>query len=139
MLLSVLSCYSTLDYRLSSRWSGACFGFLVVTVFCVGCGKEANHPAPRVQTRGTLLPACEVASPPPFPAGSDGAEFRAIVLLTVSVDGSGEDLCYLRLETQGDLEGTAMADRADWRFNPAHAGQKRERLVVYRLRKRESD
>lgn len=100
-----------------------------------GCAKNQASPQAATSTQGALLPSCGDPEPPHFPAESAGAEFRAIVLVTVSKGGGGEDLCYLRYESRGDFEQTALADRADWRFDPAHAGQKRERLVVYRLSK----
>jgi hypothetical protein len=115
------------------RW--VAYSLIGALLLCGACTKKQGSPDAQLVSHGALLPSCGDPNPPQFPPASEGAEFRAIVLLTVAEDGSGEGHCYLRFESRGDWEGTAMADRADWRFDPAHAGQKRERLVVYRLSK----
>jgi hypothetical protein len=115
-------------------WSSTFNLFLPLALaFALGCGATSKKEAKEPSTVGELLPACPPAEPPAFPPDSEGAAFRAWVALKVVKDGKATDLCYQRVEVRGGTEEKAMADRHDWTFPLEHAGQRRERIVVYRL------
>lgn len=71
--------------------------------------------------------------PPVFPASSEGADYRAILLLTIGEDGSAQEICFRRAEGPLRYEEKALADRAQWKYSSEHAGQKREKVVTFRL------
>ncbi|HSC89868.1 MAG TPA: hypothetical protein VLC09_21480 [Polyangiaceae bacterium] len=83
-----------------------------------------------------LLPPCAAdgKEPPAFPHATEGADYRAIVLVTIGDDGRASHLCFRRVEGPLALEQKALADRGEWRFPVDQAGQKRERTVTFRLR-----
>lgn len=98
---------------------------------------EDNQPTvtrqPSMSER--LVPECitdRVATK--FPKSSEGAAFRAIVNLVIGPDGLAQDICYRRVEGPLDMEEKAMGDRLSWKFDKKFAGQKREKLIIYRTR-----
>ena len=95
---------------------------------------ETSAP-PRVVS-GPVLPRCpeDPALPPPaFPQQTEGADYRAIVQVTVGDDGTALSPCVRRAEGPPDLEEKALKDRHEWKWDPKFAGQKRDHIVSFRL------
>lgn len=81
-----------------------------------------------------LFPPChEGGAPPEFPSKTEGAAYRAIVHFRISAAGKPEQPCFARVEGPLDLERKALADREQWTFPVEQAGQRRERIVFYKL------
>lgn len=80
------------------------------------------------------LPSCNSdKAAPEFPEESEGAAFRALILLTIGPDGSALDPCYLRAEGPPKYEKKALSLRKTWKYDAAYAGQKREKLITWRV------
>jgi hypothetical protein len=133
------------------------FACVVVFILAAGCSGSTERPAesapneekeqsieslfedppPEVSDEPTmserLLPQCATdKSATKFPRSSEGAAFRAIINMVIDSNGRAKDLCYRRVEGPLDVEEKAMSDRNDWKFDKKFAGQKREKLIVYR-------
>jgi hypothetical protein len=83
---------------------------------------------------GPSFPKCaaEESVKAKFPERTNGADYRAIVRLTIAVDGRPQDVCMLLAEGPTELEGKATEGITDKRYNPEYAGQKRDVVVTYR-------
>jgi hypothetical protein len=83
---------------------------------------------------GPKFPKCasEEAAKAKFSERTNGADYRAIVRLTIAPDGRPQDPCLLLTEGPEELEGKATAGIVDKQYNPAYAGQKRDVTVTYR-------
>jgi hypothetical protein len=83
---------------------------------------------------GPKFPKCaaEEAAKAKFPERTNGADYRAIVRLTIAPDGRPQDLCMVLAEGAAELESKATEGIVDKRYNPEHAGQKRDVIVTYR-------
>lgn len=79
------------------------------------------------------FPFCKGKKPPPFPADTSGAAFRAVVFLRIDAEGKTTEHCYLAVEGDRKWEEKALGNVASWRYEKDHAGQPRERVVTYRL------
>lgn len=89
---------------------------------------------------GRAFPACtdkegKPLETPPFPKDTEGAEYRAIVQITIGPAGEALNPCFRAVEGPFALEEKALAERSRWKFDPAFAGQKRDRTITYRLRR----
>lgn len=91
---------------------------------------------------GKAFPPCtdpsgQPLAPVSFPASTDDADYRAIVQITIGSTGEALDPCFRAVEGPLELEEKALAERSRWKFDPAFAGQKRDRTITYRLRRPE--
>jgi hypothetical protein len=96
----------------------------------------AESSAPPRAAAGPVLPRCveDPGLPPPaFPKQTDGADYRAIVQVTIGDKGEAVDPCIRRSEGPSDLEEKALKDRHEWKWDPKFAGQKRDHIVSFRL------
>ena len=95
---------------------------------------ESNGAPQPIDTTSELsLPECAAeGAAPPFPKDSDGAAFRGMVHLTITEDGKAEGACYLVVEGDRKWEKKALGDHQKWSFSPEHAGQPRERTILWR-------
>lgn len=89
---------------------------------------------------GKAFPRCVDKNGGPLPTvsfspSSDDADYRAIVQITIGPNGEALDPCFRAVEGPLSLEDKALAERSKWKFDPAFAGQKRDRTITYRLRR----
>jgi len=92
------------------------------------------HPDEVVEAPKWPKCAAEESAKAKFPERTDGADYRAIVRLTIAPDGTPQDECYLLTEGPDELAGKALEGRSEWKYKPDHAGQKRDVVVTYRYR-----
>lgn len=96
--------------------------------------EAAKNPTPPSEEELThQLPLCKGKKAPPFPEETVGSAFRAIVFLRIGAGGETTEHCYLAVEGDKKWEEKALGDVSTWRYEEAHAGQPRERVVTYRL------
>jgi hypothetical protein len=141
----------------SSHLSFASFLIIVSSTGCSGSTERPAEAAPTEEKQPSLeslfedappevsdepsmsqrlLPECVTdRSATKFPRSSEGADFRAIINMVIDRDGRAKELCYRRVEGPLAVEEKAMSDRDDWKFDKKFAGQKREKLIVYRKKK----
>jgi outer membrane biosynthesis protein TonB len=95
---------------------------------------KASDPERQVEAPAWPKCAAEESAKAKFPERTDGASYRAIIRLTIAPDGNPQDECFLLAEGDEELAGKALEGRKDWKYNPTHAGQKRDVVVTYRYR-----
>ncbi len=128
-----------------SRLSGALLALLCLA--SVGCQKGGSgakdggesydpyeEPGPEPKMSERTLPECKLEGPlPEFPAETEGLAFRGLVRLVIGSDGRPTDVCFARAEGPLLYEKRALAGKGAWKYDPAFAGQPREKVVTYRL------
>lgn len=98
--------------------------------------QSERDPRPEEIVDAPAWPKCatEESVKAKFPERTDGANYRAIIRLTIAPDGTPQDECYLLTEGPDELAGKALEGRNEWKYKPEHAGQKRDVVVTYRYR-----
>lgn len=101
---------------------------------------DSSGPADDGEPGGKAFPVCTDASGKPLapvalPASTADADYRAIVQVTIGTKGEAVNPCFRAVEGPLALEEKALSERSSWKFDPAFAGQKRDRTVTYRLRR----
>ena len=95
---------------------------------------------PDEEPGGKAFPRCVDKNGEPlaavsFSPSTNDADYRAIVQITIGPNGEALHPCFRAVEGPLSLEEKALAERSKWKFDPAFAGQKRDRTVTYRLRR----
>jgi|GEM_PF-3342434 len=98
--------------------------------------QSERDPHPDEIVDAPAWPKCdaEESAKAKFPERTDGANYRAIIRLTIAPDGTPQDECYLLTEGPDELAGKALEGRNEWKYKSEHAGQKRDVVVTYRYR-----